>query len=172
MSVEAGRRTHSPDGHAIIRFEGHIFRRELGNDELWARHFRTGSPAWTGQEWRPTADGEWRAIHTGRQADEYAVLEFALRLHREAAYRSISVGAPQIMGFNHARVGYASAQLMWQAFTDSAGAQMVAMCNFVLTDPDLHASINAHDWPEIGRRYNGAASAGELYQAAYARLWN
>jgi hypothetical protein len=98
-------------------------------------------------------------------------LEFAQRLHREGAYRSISVGAPQIMGFNHARVGYPSAQLMWQAFSDSVGAQMVAMCNFVLTDPVLHAAINAHDWPVIGRRYNGQASAGDLYQAAYKRLW-
>ena len=171
MAVEAGRRTHNEDGNAIVRFEAHVFRSELRNDELWARHFRTGTPVWTNQEWRPSPTDGWRNIHTGRQADEYAVLEFAQRLNREAAYRSISVGAPQIMGFHHARLGYATAQLMWQAFTDSASAQMIAMCNFVLTDPALHAAINAHDFPRIGKIYNGQESAGEKYRAAYVRLW-
>ena len=171
MSVEAGRRTHNEDGNAIIRFEAHIFKRELRNDEMWARHFRVGTPAWHDQEWRPSPTDGWRRIHTGRQADEYAVLEFAQRLNREAAYRSISVGAPQIMGFHHARIGYATAQLMWQAFTDSVSAQMIALCNFVLTDPALHAAINAHDWPRIGKIYNGQESAGEKYRAAYVRLW-
>ena len=171
MSVEAGRRTHNEDGNAIIRFEAHIFKRELRNDEMWARHFRVGTPAWHDQEWRPSPTDGWRRIHTGRQADEYAVLEFAQRLNREAAYRSISVGAPQIMGFHHARIGYSTALLMWQAFTDSVSAQMIAMCNFVLTDQALHAAVNAHDWPRIGKIYNGQESAGEKYRAAYVRLW-
>ena len=171
MSVEAGRRTHNEDGNAIVRFEAHVFKGELRNDEMWARHFRVGTPAWHDQEWRPSPTDGWQRIHTGRQADEYAVLEFAQRLNREAAYRSISVGAPQIMAFHHARLGYATAQLMWQAFTDSVSAQMIALCNFVLTDPALHAAVNAHDFPRIGKIYNGQESAGEKYRAAYVRLW-
>lgn len=171
MEVEAGRDGFGADGRLKIRFEAHIFRAKLGNDELWSRYFRVGTPAWTGQQWRAAADAAWQDIHTNRQADEYAAFEFALRLDAEAAYQSVSMGAGQIMGFNAQRVGYPSARAMFDAFDDSVADQMLAFANFVLSDPALHQAINAHNWPEIGRLFNGSAGAGELYHAAYVRLW-
>ena len=171
MEVEAGRDGFGADGRLKIRFEAHIFRSKLGNDELWSRYFRVGTPAWIGQQWRAAADAAWQDIHTGRQADEYAALEFAMRLDVEAAYQSVSMGAGQLMGFNAQRVGYPSAHAMFDAFDDSVADQMLAFANFVLSDPALHQAINARNWERVGELYNGSASAGGLYRAAYVRLW-
>ncbi len=42
------------DGSAVIRFENHIFKRQLGDDTLWAKHFRidNASKVWLGHKVR------------------------------------------------------------------------------------------------------------------------
>jgi len=171
VAAEAGRPFHEA-GRLIIRFEAHVFRSRLpAGDARWAQHFRMGDPAWTGQEWRPAPDAAWRAVHTGRQGDEYAAFELAAGLDPAAAHEAISMGAGQVMGFHYARLGYASAIEMFDAFERSAAAQMLGFVNFVLSDPVLLGAINGREWPVIGARYNGQAEAGEKYRAAYVRLW-
>lgn len=170
MAVESGGRTHGTDGRLLIRFEAHIFKAQLGNDGLWTQHFRHGSPSWTGQEWRASAQDTWRPIHTGNQADEWAAFNFARSLNLEAAMRSISMGAPQIMGFNHARIGYPTAAAMLQAFERSAAAQTLGFINFVMRDSALVSAMQTQDWRTIARIYNGAGNvdaAAAKYQAAY-----
>ena len=54
----------------------------------------------------------WRTLHGTGQDAEWAAFEMARRLDETAAMRSISMGASQIMGFNHAAIGYASAREM------------------------------------------------------------
>lgn len=172
MQIESGGRTHGENGKPIIRFESHIFRSKLGNDALWSKHFRA-DPAqpWTNQLWRP-AGGEWRDLHPGGQAAEYAAFEFAKSLNADAAYQSISVGAPQIMGFNHARVGYPSAQAMYESFQNGP-MQTIGFINFLLSDPALFEAVRNRDWREIARRYNGSGQVetyAPLLQKAYEGL--
>jgi uncharacterized protein YraI len=170
LQVESGGRTHGPDGQPIIRFESHIFENRAGDTEYF-RH--NEAQPWTGQQWRRSAGEPWRDIHTGRQADEYAAFEFAKSLNPKAAYESISVGAPQIMGFNHARIGYPSAQAMFEAFERSAPAQTIGLISYMLSDPALVDAIQRRDWEGIARGYNGAgniAEAAAKYRAAYQRL--
>jgi len=169
VEAEAGR-AFDGEGRVIIRFEAHIFL-QRADEKRGGDFFRVGNPAWTGQQWRPGYGADWRDIHTGRQADEHAAFEFAARLDEAAAYESISMGAGQVMGFNHARLGYATAREMFEAFGRNVAAQMLGFANFVLGDPALIRAINGADWAAIGERYNGSAAAGEQYRAAYERLW-
>jgi len=173
LQIESGGRSFGDDGRILIRFEAHIFRTHLGNDALWSNHFRTDAQrAWVDQMWRGGQGDPWKQIHTGLQADEYAAFEFAQGLVLEAAHKAISMGAPQIMGFNHARIGYPSASAMYRAFAD-ANVQTIGFINFFLSDPTLAEAMHRRDWRTIATRYNGAGNVdaySKLLQAAYERL--
>lgn len=173
LAIESGGRTHGENGKPIIRLEAHIFKTKLGNDGLWAQHFRTDpNKPWLLQEWRSHVDKPWTKLHTGSQADEYAALSLALSLAQEAAYQSISMGAGQIMGFNHARIGYPSATAMFKAF-QSAPVQTIGFINFFLSDAKLVEAMRNKDWRRIAALYNGSGAIdtyAPLLQKAYEEL--
>lgn len=171
LQVESGGRTHGEDGKPIIRFEAHIFKTYLGNNGLWARHFRTDATRpWVDQMWRRSEGDPWRVLHTGKQADEWDAFRFAANLAPgDAAYKAISVGAAQIMGFNHARIGYPTAQAMFEAFAN-APMQTLGFINFCLSDPALLAAIRRKDWRMIAKLYNGSGAVdtyAPLLERAY-----
>src|SRR6185437_10137837 len=110
----------------IIRFENHIFFDEWGaqSPEVFARYFLFGPDArWQGHLWRPSSTEAWREFH-GDQQSEWRVFELACGLDDTAAKRAISMGAPQIMGFNYGAIGYGSVQEMFDAFSRSERAQL------------------------------------------------
>lgn len=162
IAIESGGRALGEDGSPIIRFEAHIFEQQLGDDVAFAARFRYGSPPWTGQQ--VFINGEWRDIHTGNQEREWEAYALAERLNPEAAANSVSVGAAQIMGFNHGRIGYPSAQAMLRAF-DSGPVQVIGFLNFLLSDPTLWAAVRGKDWRTTARLYNGPGNID-----AYSRL--
>jgi hypothetical protein len=63
--------------------------------------------------------GEWRALTLARQLDE------------PAAYAATAMGMPQLMGFNHALAGYASAPEMFHGFVASTRAQILACFDLI-----------------------------------------
>lgn len=170
LQIESGGRAVGEQGYPIIRFEAHILKQQLGDDATWAGRFRHGSPQWTGQEM--CIDGVWQPIHTGAQTSEWQAYDIAAQLNAEAAARSISMGAAQIMGFNHARIGYPSAQAQLRAFR-SASVQVIGFINFLMSDSTLWAAVRAHDWRTIARLYNGAGAVetyAPLLEAKYNEL--
>jgi hypothetical protein len=173
LAVESGHNAYGPEGKLLIRFEAHIFRQYLGNDGLWAKHFRHGAKPWEGQQINPDGAGPWFDIHTGKQVNEYQAFNLAISLNRHAAYMAISMGAPQIMGFNHARIGFDSAQAMYARFSQSWYAQVIALINFCLGDPALVTALNNLDWRSVARIYNGPGNvdyAAPRYEQAYRKL--
>lgn len=180
LAVESRGSAFGNDGRVLIRFEAHIFKTYLKNDEVWANYFRTDPVRpWENQEWRQEPSAPWKPIHTGSQADEWAAFEaanfmaslYSVRSINDAAYQSISMGAPQIMGFNHARIGYPSAAAMLKAF-ESEQMQVLAFINFMLSDPALADAARRKDWREVARRYNGAGNVdayAKFLQDAYER---
>lgn len=169
LRIESGGRTHGENGKPLIRFEAHIFVGKAGN----TGHFRYNQQKpWTEQQWRRDANAPWYDVHTGKQVDEYAAFEFAKTINPQAAYQSISMGAGQIMGFNHARVGFASAEAMFDAF-ESAQVQTIAFINYFLSDPALVQAMQQKDWREIAKRYNGSGAVdtyAPLLEKAYREL--
>ncbi|MCC6455036.1 MAG: DUF3380 domain-containing protein [Caldilineaceae bacterium] len=162
LAVESGGYAFSKDGRMLIRFEPHIFFEEWGklDPERFAQHFRYNlSEPWKEHQWRPSAGQEWRNFHGNQQA-EWEVFTFARNsLAPEAAFRSISMGAPQIMGFNHERIGYPSAQAMFEAFAASAHAQIVALFDFVNVEPARLNALRQDDFTTFAASYNGPGQA-------------
>lgn len=173
LKIESGGRTHGANGKPIIRFEAHIFRGKAQDKARVDQFFRyNADKPWTGQEYRVALDQPWKPIHTGNQQDEYDAFAAAQMMDIEAAHRSISMGAAQIMGFNHARIGYPSAEVMFRAFQD-ASMQIIGFINFFLSDSALTDAMRRKDWREIAKRYNGADAIdtyAPLLEKAYQEL--
>ena len=167
LTAESGGTTFGPDGKMIIRFEVHIFWSRWGqnNPDAFNQYFTfdRSSPAngWKGHMFRPNASSPWQGFH-GNQALEYQVLTIARALDDTAALSSISMGAPQVMGFNFRRLGYDSVQSMFYQFSRSANAQLLAMFDFVRGTSSSSPAIDAlknRDYLTFANIYNGPANA-------------
>jgi hypothetical protein len=184
LDVESGA-AFGDGGRLVIRFEAHIFRDRLRNkfhdqlrsDVLFSAHFQIAdSQPWAAPQYaRESESSPWWAIHTGSQADEWRAFELAGRIDYRAAVESISMGRPQIMGGNHARVGYPTAEAMFAAFADrnsGEAAQIIAFLAYLLSDPELVRAVRERDWATIARLYNGPGSVptySVLLEKAYQK---
>jgi hypothetical protein len=164
LAIESGGQAFADDGRMLIRFENHIFYQYWGkthlNDFVQYFRFNTGK-TWTGHQWRPTASQAWLECHTS-QASEWDVLNFARSLDQTAAKMSISMGAPQIMGFNYSVIGYASADDMFAAFSTSARDQIVGFFDFVagiLPGGGAVKALQKLDYEAFAISYNGSGQA-------------
>lgn len=158
LKVESSGHGFSRDGRPIIRFENHIFRQQWGakHADEFETHFKHESKEkWKGHQWRKSADGEWQSFH-GNQTKEWEVLTFARSRDDNAALRSASYGAGQIMGFNHKTVGYDSADAMVKAFDKGIRPQLDAVIAFIKTHPNCLKGLKADDYVLFARCYNGA----------------
>lgn len=146
----------SNGGRMIIRFENHKFWRYWGkqNQAEFKNHFvyKSGE-AWKGHKWRSDTAESWEAFH-GNQKKEWKVLEFARSIDNQAALKSISMGAPQIMGFHYERIGYSSVDEMFSAFEKGIDAHIEGLFDFF--DGRMTASLQRLDFEDFSGRYNGS----------------
>ncbi len=173
LTVESGGRAFGPDGRMIIRFENQIFYDRWGKNhpDKFAQHFSYNSDKrWTGHQWRRAPGQAWQSFH-GDQDSEWEVLEFACTLDDTAAKSSISMGGPQIMGFNYAALGYTSVQNMFDAFAESERHQATGFFNFVRSrGANTISTLQNLDFEGFAKVYNGpgqAAHYGNLIRKAY-----
>lgn len=165
LAVESGGAAFGADGRMIIRFENHLFYAEWGqqHQEQFFQHFdfnRTTKDSWLQHRWRPTPQEPFLTMHeAGSQVLEWRVLEFASGLDETAAKRSISMGAPQILGRNHQRIGYATVQAMFDAFKADERAQILGLFDFIRTDPSLVTALRTKNYVAFATGYNGAGQA-------------
>jgi uncharacterized protein YgiM (DUF1202 family) len=152
----------SNDDRMIIRFENHKFWKYWGRDhpETFNRHFvyRSGQ-AWKGHQWRRDPDDLWQTFH-GSQRKEWQVFNFARTLNNTAALVSISMGAPQIMGFHYARIGYPSVEAMFEDFSRDIEAHIRGLFHFL--DARMVSDLQTFDFEGFAGRYNGSGQK-EIY---------
>lgn len=185
LAVESGGQAFGADGRLLIRFENHLFFDFWGknNPTRFHQHF-TFDPArpWEGHRFRATPSGAWMEFH-GNQAREWEVFQFACGLDDTAAKRAISMGAPQIMGFNFQVIGYASVQDMFNAFSRSERDQVIGFFDFVnnvLPNGGALHPLRRRDFLAFATVYNGAGQAAhyaslmksgyDAFQPLYAAL--
>jgi hypothetical protein len=164
LCVESRGRGFGPDGRMIIRFENHIFWRQWGKGyaDVFDDHFRFNpEKKWRNHEFRDHAGEPWAPFH-GNQNQEWRVLEFARALNEAAALRSISMGGPQIMGFNHPRIGYDSVSEMFDAFHSDIKYQILGLFDFLkgpgTTSPMIEA-LQRRKFEIFASYYNGQGQA-------------
>lgn len=164
--VESGGRALFPVAdrkEPAIRFEGHYFDRRLsGRIREQARQMGLASP------------DAGRVRNPKTQRERWVLLERAMSIHRQAALESTSWGLGQVMGAHWEWLSYQSIdELVSEARSGIAG-QVSLMLNFI-DKAGLKVSLQAKDWRDFARRYNGPAFARNQYDsrmaAAYER-WN
>ncbi|MBD1389294.1 DUF3380 domain-containing protein [Neiella sp. HB171785] len=139
----------------IIRFENHKFYRYWGKQHQaqFDQHFKyTKGKAWTGHQWRTSPDHQWQSFH-GNQAKEWQAFLFAQSIDKEAAMLSISMGAPQIMGFNYRQIGYDNVEQMFDAFCEGMDSQIAGFFNFF--SPAMIKQLQQLDFVAFAKGYNG-----------------
>jgi hypothetical protein len=177
LVTESAGHPFGSDGRMVIRFENHLFWRFWGkaNPDKFQQHFKFGADeSWKEHFWRAEADGLWLPCHVGNP-QEWQLFDFARSLDETAAIKSMSMGAAQIMGFNHTSVGYATPQAMFAAFEHDAGNQLRALFRFMQVN-GLVEAVRAKDYRRFALVYNGSGQpdlyAGRMqaYAAAFASL--
>lgn len=143
-----------PDRRPKILFERHYFSRLTG------RRF----------------DGDYPDISNPQPggykggAAEYVRLARAIELDRDAALRSASWGAFQIMGDNCSACGFDKAEDFVGAMVSGEPAQLDAFVSFV-KNSRLDDALARCDWAAFARGYNGPAYRANRYdeklEAAY-----
>jgi hypothetical protein len=144
LKVESGGAGFNTDGKIIIQFEPHIFKKY------------TKKVIVNGVE---------------GQAKEWVAFNQAWAIDPKAAMLSTSWGMGQIMGFNHAAMGFATVGAMVDAFKTGEYAQVRGMLQFIKSNANLRTAIKTLDWKKLAYNYNGAAYAVGKYdqklKAAY-----
>lgn len=179
VAVESGGKGFADDGRMIIRFENHRFHHYWGqaHPEVFNQHFRFDADRpWLGHRWRPTPDGEFREQHqwqgslADNQRGEWESFTFAATLDPRAARLAISMGAPQILGSNHAVIGYESVEQMFDAFAGGDHAQLLGLFDFIKANPQRARSLQRRDYRTFAELYNGNGQADHYAQLITAQV--
>lgn len=177
LCVESSGKGFEQNNHnrMIIRFENHKFWKYWGktNPKSFRQHFKySPEKVWTQHKWRRSTDDAWQSFH-GSQRKEWQVFEFAKSLNADAAMLSISMGAPQIMGFHFERIAYESVAEMFHDFSQSAGAHVEGLFGFF--SKSMIRNLQNRDFESFAAKYNGSGQKekygrwiNEHYQAFQA----
>lgn len=164
LCVESGGAGFDANNRMIIRFENHIFWNLWGknNPDTFNEHF-TFNPQkkWLGHKFRQTANGVWSDFH-GTQDGEWRVFDYARRLNENSAMNAISMGGPQIMGFNSAAIGYAAARDMFDNFSSDIRYQILGLFDFLRGAGSTSKMIEAlqmQNYTQFASYYNGSGQA-------------
>lgn len=160
IEVESAGGGFLKDGRPKILFEAHVFSR------LTRGRYDQIAPAVSAPKWD-------RALYKGGAA-EYPRLEEAMHLDETAALKSASWGMFQVMGENHLRCGFQTAQEFVAAMVDSEGHHLDAFTAFVKGNARMWDALINQDWPAFARLYNGPGYASNHYDeklaAAFGKL--
>lgn len=146
------------DGRPAILFEALWFHKFTGG-KFDASHPDISSPVWD------------RSLYKGGAA-EWGRLNAAIELDAEAAFKSASYGAFQIMGFNYAACGFQSVTMFFSAMKRGLDEQVAAFTAFIKANPAMLQALRLKDWKTFARLYNGpgaVASYSAKIADAYAK---
>lgn len=148
--VESNGKGYRNNGFPIIRFEKHVFIRYLKNNKA-TQHLIRKAENIRGSGW-----------------DTY---QAALKIEPTFAKLSTSFGMFQIMGFNHAVVGYETVDEFVAAMEESVEKQIEAFCRFVQYNY-MQSAIKHKRFADFAARYNGANYHANNYDVKLEDAYN
>lgn len=155
LKIEAPKGPFEEGGRPTILFEAHKFYKHLSGSK------RSRAVA------EKLAHPKWKGLPYGPSSAQYGKLLRALKIDETAALKSCSWGSPQIMGENHAMVGYRTVQEMVEAFAASEDEQLAAMARFIVA-AGLAKHMRAGNWAKFAAGYNGPGYAENKYDVKLA----
>lgn len=162
--VEARGAGHLPDGRPKILFEGHKFYKHLSKNPELRDRIMKARPDLCFPKWD-------KRFYKGGAA-EWLRLDEAIGFDREAALKSASWGAFQIMGENYAAAGFESVQRFVNAMYGSEREHLVAVCKFIKSWPKMLKALKAHDWATFAECYNGSGYKANGYHIQMEEAYN
>ncbi len=112
-----------------------------------------------------------RYVKYGRISEQYTKLYKAMELDKEAAWRSASWGAFQIMGDNYPTAGFSSIGGFVEGMNTISG-QLYAFVNHVKNIPALNNAIINKNWSRFARLYNGPAYKEKGYDVTMSNNYD
>jgi hypothetical protein len=158
-----GRSGFAADGRIIIAFEGHKFRKYT--HRIYDRSHPTLSYPYTRAGWR----AKW-VVNNSNQSTSWRALETAMALDHDAALKSTSFGAFQVLGENHRDCGYPKVDDFVNLMKSGMAGQLEAFVLFCKMKPGLVPALERQDFTDIGVKYNGGAQEG--YDSGLRRIYN
>jgi hypothetical protein len=153
IEVESNGNGFRSDGRPKILFEGHKFWEELVKCGIKdPSKYTKGNENILYEKWST-------AFYSEKQYDRLfkaAKLSMELTKSQDAAFKSASWGAFQIMGSNHVAAGYPDVTSFVIAQQSSEG-QIKSFLNFVKSDHRKLKALLDKNWAEFARLYNGKA---------------
>lgn len=146
----------------LMRYEGHYFDRLCpANVRERARSQGVSSPKVGGIK------------NPKSQSDRYRLLNKAIKIDKETAYKSCSFGIGQVMGSHYKVLGFDSAYEFYLYNKENPVNQIDVMLKFI-NYFGLMSKLRNEDWSGFARGYNGAGYAKNQYhiklQKAYEQL--
>lgn len=129
--IESNGKGFTSDGKPTVRFEKHVFRRELKRRGLG-----------------------WPVEAQGLTGTKMSTVEKAANINEEAAFLSTSWGLFQIMGFNYIHCGYKDVETFVEDMKTSEGKQLAAFVSF-LKNQNLAKHLRKKEWASFAYLYNG-----------------
>ncbi|WP_099868241.1 N-acetylmuramidase domain-containing protein [Pararhizobium haloflavum] len=153
MDVEAAGSGFDGQGRPKMLFEPHVFYRNLSGDK---------------RDQAERAGLAYRSWGTRPYpADSYPRLIEAMAIDETAALKSASWGLAQILGENHAMVGYETPQAMVRAFMEDEEHHLEAMVQYLIV-ASIADDLRGHRWEAVARGYNGPGYAKHNYHGRMA----
>jgi hypothetical protein len=156
------------DGRIVIQFEPHLFSKELtrvGIKHTLVKKKLNGNTFYSIEcdTIRVTSTSTYEANITAWKIDngvegqnsEYKAFSKAFQINPDAAMKSTSIGAPQILGMHYARLGFKTVGAMWESFKESDLNQVKGLAMFIKTDSRLHKALRERNWHLVATYYNG-----------------
>ena len=149
-TVESNCKGYRNNGFPVIRFEKHVFLRYLKKAKV-AQQIIRKAECIKGSGW-----------------DAY---QSALAIDEHFAKLSTSFGMFQIMGFNHAVVGYETVEEFVEAMETSIEKQVDAFCMFVI-NTNAKKAIDNKDYSSFAYKYNGPNYRMNNYDVKLENAYN
>jgi hypothetical protein len=175
LRKESGGKSFCPNGKMPVRFEPHVLikqvRRKYGEDKArlipWYGCKKSSCDEWKSLGFKHVSkcSGNWdqEFLKNMKSAIEWCVQN---GVDDEYVYRASSYGAPQVMGMNHAKLGYTSAKTMFEAFAASEMAQLKGMFNF-FAGKGMVDDMRNKDFEKCSIKYNGSVKYAPGFEKYY-----
>ncbi len=107
----------------------------------------------------------------GKCREQYPKLDRATLLDHDAALKSASWGAFQLMGKYYGAAGYSSIDAFVAGMQSSVQGQLTAFVNFIIADPRAHTAIQEKRWASFAAAYNGPGWEANHYDTKMAQAY-
>jgi len=114
---------------------------------------------------------KWSVGNSKCSTEERARFQLASSFDRDSAIKSTSFGKFQVMGFNHLKVGFKTAEEFYQSIIKGEREQLVIFCNF-LKSTGLDKCLRNNDWKGFAKGYNGACYSAYQYDVKLLKAFN